>query len=226
VLEVCNASRITPEGRRLLYDVSLAVRAGERWAVTGPTGSGKTLLLRALAVLDPLEAGELLFNGKPVLNENVPTFRRQVIYLHQQPALIAGTVEDNLRLPFTFKSARRAGPVMAPVPMFNRERIVEYLSSLGRTEDFLNAESDNLSGGEGQIVAALRAIQLQPQVLLLDEPTAAMDQETTAAIESLVARWRDESDEQAAVVWVTHSAEQVARMADQVLRLEAGQVVE
>lgn len=226
MLEVRNACRKTPDGRRLLDGVSLTVRAGERWAVTGPTGSGKTLLLRAMAMLDPLDEGELLFDGKPILNENVPAFRRQVIYLHQQPTLIAGTVEDNLRLPFTFKPTRRAGPVMAPVPMFDRELIVEWLSSLGRTEDFLNAESTNLSGGEGQIVAAIRAIQLQPRVLLLDEPTAALDHQSTTAIESLIERWRVETGEQAAVVWVTHSAEQVARVADNVLRLENGCVVE
>lgn len=213
-----NVGRLSRDGTWLLRDVSLSVRGGERWGVSGPTGSGKTLLLRALALLDPIDEGRILFRDATVAHDEVPRVRRRMLYLHQRPALIEGTVEENLRLPYGFKIARGE--------TFDREFVVAELRRLGRDADFLRRETGDLSGGEGQIVALLRAIQLRPDLLLLDEPTSALDAAATEAIEGLVRRWFEESDERRAVLWVSHDPAQVERVADRVLRLKNGRVVE
>ena len=180
------------------------------------TGSGKTLLMRALACLDSIDTGEILWHGEPIHGDAVPQFRRQAIYLHQRPALIEGTVEENLRLPFTLRIHRQCE--------FSRERIISLLGHVNRTGAFLERSSRDLSGGEAQIVALLRAIQLQPALLLLDEPTAALDDESMQMIEQLVNDWFEESPSDRAFVWVSHDKEQVARVAGRILAMHDGRL--
>lgn len=202
--------------RWLLRDVSFTIQPGERVSLVGPTGSGKTLLLRALARLDGLDEGQILWRGKPVSGAEVPRFRRQTMYLHQRPALLEGTVEENLRLPFTLKSHRSA--------TFQREQMIALLEQVGRAASFLERTVQDLSGGEAQIVALARAIQLEPKVLLLDEPTAALDEEMTHTIEALVAGWFDRLPEERAMVWVSHNPAQVQRIADRRVSIQDGRV--
>ena len=104
ILEAQEMGRRIPHGEQWLLDrVSLAVRPGDRIACRGPSGSGKSLMLRALSLLDPLDYGAVLWRGASVPADRVPEFRSRVIYLHQRPALLPGTVEENLRCPFTFE---------------------------------------------------------------------------------------------------------------------------
>ena len=136
-------------------------------AVCGPSGAGKTLLLRALALLDPLDSGEILWTGRPVARDQVPRFRREAIYLHQRSAVLEDNVEAALRQPFSLRVYRQR--------QFDRDRAVSFLEQLGRDEAFLAKRVRDLSGGEMQITALVRALQLDPTVLLLDEPTSALD---------------------------------------------------
>ena len=105
---------------------------------------------------------------------------------------------------------------------YDRRRIEGWLVRLGRDAAFLDKTHRELSGGEAQIAALLRALQLDPHVLLLDEPTAALDRAAAAAVEALLADWlRD--DPQRATVWVSHDPAQTARIADRHIELAAGQ---
>jgi putative ABC transport system ATP-binding protein len=201
----------------LLYDVSFSICGGDRLALTGPSGAGKTLLLRALAMLDPIDDGKILWQGATVASGLVPTYRSHVMYLHQRPTLMSGTVADNLQQPFMLRVYRDR--------QFDRERIIHALAITGRDADFLNRSHRDLSGGERQVVAVLRAIQLDPVVLLLDEPTAALDAETRLAVEGLVAQWLGKSPQARATVWVTHDVEQAARVADRVLTMRGGRLI-
>jgi len=200
----------------LLRGVCLELRPGDRLSVAGPTGSGKTLLLRALALLDPLDEGTIAWKGRGVRGEAVPMYRRQVAYLHQRPALFEGSVEENLRLPLSLAIHRGAS--------FDRGRALMRLEGLGLDESFLEKPARDLSGGEGQIASLLRAVELGPSVLLLDEPTASLDARSVAAVEMLVTRWQAEAPGERAAIWVSHDAEQARRVGQRQLRMDAGQL--
>lgn len=202
----------------LLKDISLSICPGDRWALVGPTGSGKSLLLRTLALLDPIDEGELLWHGRAVPSDHVPRYRSDVAYLLQRAALGAGTVEESLRIPFSLAVHHNK--------QFNRQRTIEQLSTLNRGPEFLGQLAANLSGGERQIVALSRTLQLSPSVLLLDEPTAAMDAQTARAVEVLIAQWLAAQPESRALVWVSHDQSQVTRIANKLIRLQAGRIAE
>lgn len=200
----------------LFKDLSVELARGERLALIGATGSGKTLLLRALALLDPLDEGELQWRGAAIDDEAVPAYRGSVHYLQQRSPLIEGTVEDNLRLPFSLRLRRALS--------FPGERAEELLACLGKDSDFLAASSQDLSGGERQMVGLVRALLAEPTVLLLDEPSAALDSETTSALEGMVDAWHDEDPTQRALIWVSHDAEQAVRVGRSTLRLRDGRL--
>lgn len=185
--------------RRLSFDV----KPGNRVAVVGPSGSGKTLLLRALAGLEPLDKGTLTLAGRGLAEWALPAYRARVMYLPQSPAFVEGTVEENLEVVFGFAVHRDK--------TYDREVILRHLDRLGQSARFLERDVSVLSGGEQQIVALLRALQLSPSVLLLDEPTANIDAHRTRQIEALLASWMDMQTE-TALVWTSHDAAQVDRM--------------
>ena len=218
ILEAFGIGRLLDDKRWLFRDISLAIQPGERIALVGATGSGKTLLLRSLALLDPVDAGKVCWNGQIITSGLVPRFRSRVIYLHQRPPLFNGTVEENLRQPFALRIHRGKS--------FDRSQTLHRLSSVGHGEDFLAKPSRNLSGGERQLVALLRALQLGPVLLLLDEPTAALDANTSRAVEKLVQSWQAEAAPRRAFVWVSHQTDQIERITNRTLIMRAGQITE
>lgn len=202
-------------GRRLQQgwiwqNIQLRLDAGDRLAIMGPSGVGKSLLLRAIAGLDPIQAGQIHFLGKSLSDWSMPRYRSQVLYLHQRPALWEGSVEANLQQVFQLHHHRRRG--------YQRQRILQYLRLLNRDETFLDRPSSMLSGGERQITAFLRGLQLDPMILLLDEPTASLDPESTASLETLVQNWQADNP-QRAYLWVSHDAEQRQRMTQRAFQL-------
>jgi putative ABC transport system ATP-binding protein len=197
-------------GRLLWRDVDLTLRAGERLGLVAPSGQGKTLLLRNLALLDPLQRGVLSLRGRPPAIWGLPAWRTRVTYLSQRPVAHAGTVEDNLRSVWGFASQRRRGA-------WDPECISHWLERLGRQPRFLAYPAERLSGGELQLLALLRALQLDPDVLLLDEPCASLDASTTLAVEALLGEWLAAEDR--ACLLTSHDPQQIGRFATSRLEL-------
>jgi putative ABC transport system ATP-binding protein len=217
LLEARNLLRLEPFGRRRLLDeIEISLHPGDRVVVAGPSGSGKTLLLRALSLLDQLDGGQVLWRGHPIRNQDVPGFRCRAIYFHQRPALPAENVEEALRQPLALGLHRRQN--------FNKPWILERLAALDRDETFLQQKVSNLSGGEMQITALLRGLQLEPNVLLLDEPASALDPKSAAAVEQWLTAWIDKSPEDRAMIWVTHDADQAGRVANRMMNMDNGRL--
>lgn len=209
MLEALALSRQAANGQYLLRDFSLSLAAGECLGLSGPSGCGKTVLLRALAGLDPLSSGDIrLWGQQPT---DLPHYRSQVMYLPQKAVFVSGTVQDNLNLPLRFKIYRQH--------LFLRQHAGRQpdWQALGLSANFATREISRLSGGEQQKLALLRALQLEPQILLLDEPTAAMDPESTRQSEQLISQWL--SGSQRACIWVSHQPEQLKRVATRRLAL-------
>jgi putative ABC transport system ATP-binding protein len=198
----------------LLEPTDFSLEAGERIALTGPSGSGKSVLLRALALLDPLDAGHVHWHGRRITRARIPTFRRHIAYLRQRAALLDGSVEDNLRYPYSLAVYRDVA--------FDAARVSALFERTGRGADFLARDVSELSGGEAQIVALVRVLQLDPEVLLLDEPTASLDPESARAIEALVASWFEHARDARATVWVSHDPAQALRVGTRQLTMRAG----
>jgi putative ABC transport system ATP-binding protein len=203
-------------GDWLIRDVSLVVNRGDRLAVLGPTGSGKTVLLRALALLDSLQAGSICWCGRALRPQDVPVYRASVIYLHQRPVLFDGSVEDNLRFPFTLAAHAHK--------RFECERVLQLLDAAQRPASFLAKLAQELSGGEAQLVALLRAIQLDPANLLLDEPTASLDQASAQAVERVVDGWCEALNDVRAFIWVSHDLDQAHRVSTRRLLMRANRL--
>ncbi|MBD2665591.1 ABC transporter, ATP-binding protein [Richelia sinica FACHB-800] len=194
----------------LWRDLNFELFPGEQVAVVGASGTGKSQLLRAIASLDPIQAGYIFFQGKSLDSYPLPQYRAQVIYLHQRPALWEGTVEDNLQQVYRLATHRQQ--------VYNRQIIINYLQILHKSADFLQRPVKAISGGEAQIVAFLRALQLSPLVLLLDEPTASLDIVTANCLEALVTAWQQE-DPQRAYLWTSHDAAQLQRITQRQINL-------
>lgn len=200
------------DGRCLWRDLDLALEPGARLGISGRSGTGKSLLLRTLAGLDPLQHGRLTLCGRPAADWSMPEYRARVAYLPQRPALREGSVETALRAPFRFR-VRRGTP-------FPADRAEVLLALLGRDTRFLHQRTEHLSGGEAQIACLLRTLLVEPRILLLDEPTAALDAATATAIERLVAHWLTERPGRACV-WTSHDHAQLARTTDDLCILDA-----
>lgn len=207
-------------GSLLLHRTDFTLGAGERLSITGPSGSGKSVFLRTLALLDPCDEGFVTWRGERIVRAGIPAYRRRVAYIAQRPAMLDGTVEDNLHYPYTLKAYHDA--------RFDRDAAARLAHAAGRGADFLDKPASELSGGEAQIAAFVRVLQLAPDVLLLDEPTASLDPASVRAIEALVAAWFDDGDENRsrASIWVSHDPEQAHRVAARHLTMTAGVLAE
>jgi phosphate-transporting ATPase len=184
-----------------LFPASFNLEDGECLAVQGSSGSGKSLLLRAIADLDPNQ-GEVMLDGKSREAMPAPQWRRQVVYLPSEPGWWSDNVADH------FSSWGEVIPWIEAMhlPVAIRDRAVQRLST-----------------GERQRLALARALVLRPRVLLLDEPTSGLDSSATHAVEQILKNCLRMGT---SILWVTHDLEQARRVAKRCLLVEKGHVRE
>ena len=205
--------------RVILADVSFAVSAHHVFTVLGPSGSGKSTLLRVIDRLIEPTGGRVLLDGRPVSELGVQDLRRRVGMVFQAPALFDGTVMDNVLYGPRLRGEAGVGQADAA-----RERACELLRRVGLPDRFCDKPANELSGGEAQRVCLARALANDPEVLLLDEPTASLDPTAARHVEELLARLAAETD--LTFVFVTHDLRQARRIGDRGLLLVDGRVVE
>lgn len=182
------------EGRRLV--VSGQVETGQVLYVQGPSGSGKSTLLRILGRLLTASGGEAWLQGRSWKDIPAPQWRLKVQYLSQKPVVFDGTVEDNLLMPFRFK-------LLSQRPSPSPGQIKDYLERLKLPASLLEQSAKTLSGGEAARMALIRALLLEPEVLLLDEPTAYLDEDNRQHLLTLLKYWVAEKSR--AIVMVSHN---------------------
>jgi putative ABC transport system ATP-binding protein len=195
-------------GKLVLREVSARIPVGAS-SVFGPSGSGKSTLLRLLDRLADPDSGRVIYEGRDVRELDPLELRREVSLVPQLPALIDGTVHDNVAF----------GPRLAGHSFDTRG----CLELAGLDPSFEDRDASKLSVGEQQRVMLARALALEPRVLLLDEPTSALDAAARDAVEVALRGLRARTS--ISLVVVTHDIEQARRLAEYVVRLDAGRVV-
>ncbi len=197
-------------GKVLVEDVSFEVRKGEVLAIVGPSGSGKSSLLRLLNRLDEPTSGTVYLDQTDYLQIAPRDLRRRLGMVNQRPFLFPGTVEQNLRF----------GPLQRGESL-SQDSIDQLLLRVG-LKGYASRNIANLSGGEAQRVSVARTLANSPEALLLDEPTSALDESSKLEVEACIQNVvRDNS---LTCILVTHDTAQATRLAERALLLEAGRV--
>lgn len=177
----------------LFKQVSLSLGSGDFVLVEGPSGSGKSSLLRLLNRLYEPTSGTLLVDGSPAAERPVTELRRQVVLLQQTPVIADSTVRDNLLLPWQIRAAGQPP---------GDDRLSEMLHHFLLDELELTTEARPLSVGQKQRLSLIRLLLMEPNILLADEPTSALDPESRQIVEDALVRAHREQD--MGVVLVTH----------------------
>jgi len=178
----------------------LTVQEGEVLAVVGPNGAGKSTLLLTLARLLKPERGEILFNGQPAAAESDTAYRRRIALVMQDPLLFDTTVFDNVASGLRFRGVAKE-EIRGRVPLWLERLGVGRLSK---------RRAGQLSGGEAQRVSLARALALEPQLLLLDEPFSALDPPTRSGLLEDLGMLLDKTA--TTTVFVTHDLAEAAQL--------------
>ncbi len=202
--------------REVLKTINIAVEKGEVFALIGPTGAGKTTLLRLIDLLDTPTSGRIYFDGIDITasGRGKLKVRRRMAFVLQKPVVFNMSVYDNIAYGLRWRGQRKGD---------TRERVNRILKVVG-----LSAERDRnartLSGGEAQRVAIARAIVIEPEVLLLDEPTANLDPISASKIEELIAYIIHQYN--TTIIMATHDMSQGQRLANRIGVLVNGEIVQ
>lgn len=204
----------TTYGSRTILDIEkLTLHAGHLYILTGANGAGKSTLLSHLALLSPPATGKIVLNGETVLwsNGSLLRMRREVTLVHQSPYLFTGSVAANVAYGLKLRGIH--GDRL-------RQRVESALALVG-LPGFEQRRSRELSGGEAQRVALARALALETNVLLLDEPLANVDRETSKLMETIISALPAGGT---TVVMTTHDPEHVERLKGERIHLTAGRL--
>ena len=193
----------------LVLDIDeLLIKKGEITGITGSNGAGKTTMLHIVAGLDLQYEGRVTYDGRQLDRDII----ERMTLVFQKPYLFRRSVFDNIAYPLQIREWTREKI---------KERVAETAVMIG-IEDLLTKKGHQLSGGESQKVSLARAIAIQPQLLLLDEPTSNLDPESVIRMEEAIKSYSEEH--KATVLMITHNMEQAERICQNQIRLELGRM--
>lgn len=194
----------------------LHIKKGMIYGIIGPSGAGKSTLLRILNLLTPQSDGSYLYNGKPIPTggQELLELQRKMSLVFQKTVLFKDTVFNNVA--FGLKARKYSRSEVD-------EKVCKLLDQVGLKE-LAGRRAETLSGGEAQRVAIARAVAFDPELLLLDEPTANLDPGNVELIEEMICKMSRQKC--ITVVIVTHNIFQARRIADEVIYIDKGEIIE
>ncbi len=199
----------------ILTELSCEISAGDYIALVGPSGAGKTSLMRLLnRLIDPTR-GAIWFEGVNISQIPVIPFRQQVTLVHQEPRLLGMTVQEAMAYPLSLRGVP---------PKQIHQRIGEWLDRLQIPKDWLGRTALQLSVGQRQRVAIARALVIQPKVLLLDEPTSSLDPGQASRLLAQLAGLTQ--GQQMTILMSNHQLELVQDVCNRVIYLKQGRILE
>ncbi len=212
ILEARDLFRTVRDGdseKAIIRGFSFNFERGEIYNIMGPSGSGKSSLLRMFNRLDEASDGQVLFEGAEYQSYHPCELRRRIGYMFQTPYLFPGSIRENL---------------LYPDSGLSDTRLRELITGIKLDPNLLDTDTDNLSLGEKQRIALARLLAAGPSMVLLDEPTSALDPGNTLAIEELIRNIARRHE--LTVIMVTHNPEQAVRMGGEALLLYKGELAE
>ena len=206
--------------KQTLFDVSMGIATNKVTSLIGPSGCGKSTLLRTLnrmyeIVRGARLEGEILLDGQNILTQDVTSYRRRVGMVFQRPNPFPKSIFDNVAYGLRINGSQ--APISEAV-----EKSLRHAALWDEGKDHLHKSAYELSGGQQQRLCIARALAVEPEVLLLDEPCSALDPISTAKIEELLVQLKD----LCTIVTVTHNMQQAARISDFTAFLLTGQLIE
>lgn len=200
------------DGKVALSEVSLDVREGEVLSIIGPNGAGKTTLLRIMSLLDEPAGGAVFYRGVKVGKHNAGELRGKITMIFQRAVLFNTTVHENIAY----------GLKLRGYPIGEIDRRVKRSLKLVGLKDFSQRKAKRLSGGEQQRVVLARALALEPEFLLLDEPTANLDPASLSLVENII----EDVKKDTTIVLATNDLFQARRLSDRVACLLNGKLID
>lgn len=196
--------------KTILKNLSIEIFPGDYISIVGPSGGGKSTFLKLCCHLISPTDGTVLVGGTDIMKLDPVRLRKKIGYCFQTPVLFGKTVEENLNYPYLIRNQK-----------MDADRVGLLFSRFHMEPGYLKRETVNLSGGEKQRIALIRSLLFQPEVLLLDEVTSALDVENTLLVEAVVQSLNQEG---VTVLWVTHNPAQSKKYAGKLLTIENGEI--
>lgn len=188
----------------------LEINKGEITCIVGRSGGGKSTFLKLLNNMISSDKGHIKFKGKNLEEYNPIKLRREILMLPQNPVLFSGTIRDNFSITLQYND----------LELEDDKKYNELLKKVGLYNQDLDTSAEKLSGGEKQRLALARILLLDPDILLLDEPSSALDDETEKLIIEMVVSFIN--DKNGTLVMVTHSKKIAQRYADRIITINEG----